>query len=156
MELDKARHLFDLHHDHVEQIGRAQDMGHQHGLALQAAKMASQGLNPDGTPMLPPGASPPGDGGMGEGGGSADAAAGVAAGGDVAPPPVNSAPASFGQDMLGTMADGSAPAAVEEAPPAGKPPAEPAKKKKKPRRVSIKARDKDGRASDFEIHDDED
>jgi hypothetical protein len=159
-QIEQLRLAFDLHHDHVEQLGRSQDMGHKHGLALQAAKMASKGLNPDGTPMLPPGASPPGAGGMGEGGGSNDAAAGVAAGGDVAPPPVNSDPAAsaigFGQDMLGTMADGSAPAPVEEAPPAGKPPAEPAKKKKKPKRVSIKARDKDGRASDFEIHDDED
>jgi hypothetical protein len=28
MELDKARHLFDLDHDHVEQVGRAVEMGH--------------------------------------------------------------------------------------------------------------------------------
>lgn len=161
MELQKAIEMFRLHHDHVEQIGRAQDMGHSHGLALQAAKMASQGLNPDGTPKLPPGETPSGAGGVGEGGGELDAAAGVAAGGGAAPPPVTSpggvppSPGGFGQDMLGTMSDGSSPAAVEQAAPTGPPPAEPAKKKKKPRRVSIKARDKDGRASDFEIHDDD-
>jgi hypothetical protein len=153
LELDKARHLFDLHHDHVEQVGRAQDMGHNHGLALQAAKMASQGLNPDGTPMLPPGESPTGAGGMGEGGGELDAAAGVAAGGGAAPPPVNS---GFGQDILGTAADGSAPMPLEQDAVAasGPPPKEPGKKKKK-RRASITKRDKDGRASEFEIHDDD-
>lgn len=153
-QIDALRAAFDLHHDHVEQLGRAQDMGHRHGAELQAAKMAKQGLNPDGTPMLPPGASPPGAGGMGEGGGELDATAGVAAGGSAAPPPVNS---GFGQDMLGTMADGSSPMPLEQdaVPASGPPPKEPAKKKKKPKRVSIKTRDKDGRASDFEIHDDD-
>lgn len=174
-EMDKIKMLFDMHYQYVGQVGDAQSMGHTHGLALQAAKMAAQGLNPDGTPMLAPGDSPPGSGGLGQGGGMLDAVAGVAAGGGVAPPPVNStapsmpmddgmgppAPApsegiGFGADMLGTLADGSAPQPLpEEAKPAGKPPADPKKKKKKPKRVSIKARDKDGRASDFEIHDDD-
>jgi hypothetical protein len=55
LELDKARHLFDLHHDHVEQIGRAQDMGHQPRHPDIAAGRKPRGLNPDGSPMAPPG-----------------------------------------------------------------------------------------------------
>jgi hypothetical protein len=46
LELDKARHLFDLHHDHVEQVGRAQDMGHAHGKDIADRQKAAQGLEP--------------------------------------------------------------------------------------------------------------
>lgn len=51
---------FQRHHDHVEQVGRAQDMGHQHGMATRpqarglgvpesAAKTALEGLVPGAT-----------------------------------------------------------------------------------------------------------
>jgi len=80
-ERQKAIDLFDLHYRHAEQIGKAQDMGHQHGMALHERQMANRGLSPDGTPLLPPGS--PVSGG-GEGG--APATAGFAAGGSSAPP----------------------------------------------------------------------
>jgi hypothetical protein len=42
----QGRHLFDLHHDHVEQVGRAQDMGHQHGKDIADRQNAAAGLEP--------------------------------------------------------------------------------------------------------------
>lgn len=80
-ERQKAIDLFDLHYRHAEQIGKAQDMGHQHGMALHERQMAARGLSPDGTPLLPP-ASPVAGGGEG----GAPATAGFAAGGSSAPP----------------------------------------------------------------------
>lgn len=80
-ERQKAIDLFDLHYRHAEQIGKAQDMGHQHGMALHERQMANRGLSPDGTPLLPP-ASPVAGGGEG----GAPATAGFAAGGSSAPP----------------------------------------------------------------------
>lgn len=54
-EMAMVQSLFGMHQDHVEQVGRAQDMGHQHGLAIADRKKAAMGLNPDGTPIQMPG-----------------------------------------------------------------------------------------------------
>jgi hypothetical protein len=63
LELAYAQMNFDQHHDHVDQVGQAQDMGHRHGMAIADKKLAAQGLGPDGQPLQPPGAPPMGDGG---------------------------------------------------------------------------------------------
>jgi hypothetical protein len=66
LELEVARTNFDQHLAHVDQVGKATDMGHQHGSALAAAKLAAQGLGPDGQPLQPPGGEGiPGEGGTG-------------------------------------------------------------------------------------------
>jgi len=82
LELDMASELFDQHHRHVEQVGKAQDMGHGHGMAMHERKMAAQGLNPDGSPIVPPGM----EGMFGEGGS--------------APPPAGASPMP---EMAGAM-----------------------------------------------------
>lgn len=56
LELEKLEAEFGMHADHVEQVGRATEMGHSHGLAIAGAKNAASGLNPDGTPIQQPGA----------------------------------------------------------------------------------------------------
>lgn len=77
-ERQKIIDLFDMHHRHVQQMGDALDLGHQHGMTARERQMAAQGLSPDGTPLLPS-PTPGGDGG--QGGAPHDAAAGFAAGG---------------------------------------------------------------------------
>lgn len=63
-EQQKILELFDMHHRHMEQVGRAREIGHSEGMALHERQMAARGLNPDGTPIAPPGAEgPPGEGG---------------------------------------------------------------------------------------------
>lgn len=58
--------LFDMHYRHVDQVGNALDKGYQHANDLNDRRKAAAGLNPDGTPMLPPsGASPTESGNMG-------------------------------------------------------------------------------------------
>lgn len=47
--------LFDMHHRHMEQVGRAREIGHAQGLDLHERQLAAAGLNPDGTPIAPPG-----------------------------------------------------------------------------------------------------
>lgn len=39
---------------HRDQVGRAADLGHKHGMAIAGAKNAAAGLNPDGTPVQAP------------------------------------------------------------------------------------------------------
>jgi hypothetical protein len=137
LELAVARHDFDLHHDHVEQIGRAQDMGHKHGLAVQGAQNAAKGLNPDGTPIAPPG----------EGGESGivppanEAGAGNA---PLTPQDVgkHGVPAGdAGQQQQADAADQQAN--LEQT----------LKKAPKSRTVSVAARDHTGRASAFHVQD---
>lgn len=63
LDLQRLETEFGMHVEHAEQLGRALDMGYRHGHELADRKKAAQGLNPDGTPMLPPsGASPTEDG----------------------------------------------------------------------------------------------
>ncbi len=52
---------FQRHLAHVDQVGRAHDQGHQHGMTLRERQMAAMGLGPDGTPLQPPGGAPGGD-----------------------------------------------------------------------------------------------
>jgi hypothetical protein len=87
-ERQKAIELFDLHYRHAEQIGKAQDMGHKHGMEVQDRQMAARGLLPNGTPLLPPSGPSPAEGG-GEGG-APPASAGFAAGGSSGAPPEQS------------------------------------------------------------------
>lgn len=156
LELDKARHLFDLHHDHVDQVGRAQDMGHQHGKDIADRKNAAQGLNPDGTPIAPPGevpgASPDAAGGAATAGNPADPAGG---GGIV--PPANEAGAGGGMDpaMLGQHSVPAADAGAQQVADNADQQVnlEASLKKPKKRTVTIAKRGADGRASQFHIED---
>lgn len=54
---------------HMDQLGKAVDLGHKHGAAVAGAKNAAQGLNPDGTPIQPAGADGAGGASPAEGGG---------------------------------------------------------------------------------------
>jgi hypothetical protein len=149
LELENVEREFGMHADHVEQVGRATEMGHAHGLALKAAKMAAQGLNVDGSPIdmpgTPPGPDYPGGKGAPSDTGGTD--------GQSLPEPSGSAPVGLPEQAP----QGPAPG-VEAAPginePAGDlvPPAEAPKPKK--RRVTIAKRGSDGRASEFHIHED--
>jgi hypothetical protein len=146
LELDKARHLFDLHHDHVEQIGRAQDMGHRHGSELSAAKNAAAGLNPDGSPMTPPG----------EGGGPPAAAPG-AGGADVPAPVQDAGQGNLGMDpaMLSQHSLPASDAGQQHQQDHAAAEAALAKSQKpKRRKVTIAKRGPDGRASEFHIDED--
>jgi hypothetical protein len=65
-ELLTIESLFDMHYRHADQMGHALDRGFQHGHDLSDRRNAARGLNPDGSPMLPPdGASPTEGGSMG-------------------------------------------------------------------------------------------
>jgi hypothetical protein len=158
MELQKAVAMFGLHLQHVDQMGRAIDMGYQHGHNLSDRRNAAQGLAPDGTPMLPaPGESPAGEDAPGSAGGEPSGASpGVAAGGAASPPQLPDAeggvdPASLSNHQVPAgdagqqqMADeAKTEHAVEQ------------KTKPKKRKVSITKRGKDGRASEFAIEDQE-
>lgn len=61
---------------HLDQVGRAADLGHKHADAHMARRNAARGVNPDGTPLVQPGAE--------DGGGDAPGAA--PEGAQVAPP----------------------------------------------------------------------
>jgi len=158
----------DQHIKHVDQIGRAQDMGHSHGVALQAAQNAAKGLNPDGTAIAPPGEGGGGEGGAGTGRGGApsagasapDAAASApkpAAGGGIVPPPDEAGagsaplnPADVGKHSLPSADAGQqqqADAADQQKN------LDQALKKPKKRTVAITSRGPDGRASAFEVTD---
>jgi hypothetical protein len=127
-ELQKAIEMFSLHVQHADQIGRAHDMGHQHGKDIADRQRSAQGLNPDGTPMLPP----PGETGEGGNDGSQAAPAQQDQG---APSPDQ--PPSPDQAVTGA-----------EPVPANSP--KPAARK---RNVRITGRGTDGRANAFEIED---
>ena len=55
----RDRDQFDQSVAHMDQVGKAMELGHSQGLALKAAEMAAKGLNVDGTPIDMPG-TPPG------------------------------------------------------------------------------------------------
>jgi hypothetical protein len=78
LELAKIQQEFGMHLDHVEQVGKATELGHSHGMALGERQMAAQGLNPDGTPAQPalgPDGQPVPDQAAGAGGGDMGGAA---------------------------------------------------------------------------------
>lgn len=146
----RERDAFDRSVTHMDQVGRAMELGHSQGLALKAAQMAAQGLNVDGSPIDMPGTAPgpdypdgkvppevlgdvPGEASaadVGEGQQPAPASASPSGGPPGMPPGLN--------DLM--------------APPVEKPaPAAPAKRK---RTVKITGRDPaSGRANAFEIED---
>lgn len=149
-EMQYILNQFDMSHRHMEQLGHAADLGFQHGHALSDRRNAAMGLGPDGTPMLPAGASPAAGN---EGGGPPSDAAGVAAGGAAAPPPQN----------VGAGNEGLAPADLSRhgvpAGDAGQQQQQDAEaalaRNAKPRRrtVAITKRGPDGRASEFSVTD---
>jgi len=141
-ELLEAAQLFGFHLDHVEQVGKAAEMGHKHGLAIGGARNAAQGLNPDGTPIQPPGA---------EGGAVPPTAGGAVPSGPVSPPP---APTDPNADLTGanpaTLGDHSVPAANAGAQEQQNAAAQVQQAKKK-YKIGIAARGADGRASHFHV-----
>lgn len=151
----KDRHEFDKSLDHMDQVGKAMELGHTQGLALKAAQMAAQGLNVDGTPIDMPGTAPGPDYPDGKvppevlgdvpGGAPAPSAPAPAAGGDVPAPAAPSAPGKP-PGLNDLMAE---PQAEKSAAPAAEQP--PAKRK---RSIKITGRDPaTGRGNAFEIED---
>jgi hypothetical protein len=153
-ERQKILDDFDMHYRHVDQMGHALDLGHQHGHGIAERQNAARGLNPDGSPMLPPGTSP-GPGG-GEGGGPSGNSAGVVAGGGAGPPPENPgegnqgvAPSQLGDHGVpasdagqqGLMDQAAHQQELERA----------LKKQPKKMSIAISKRGPDGRASAFEV-----
>lgn len=94
-ELLEAAQLFGFSIQHMDQLGKAADLGFRHGHQLADRRKASMGLNPDGSPMLPPGASPA-DGS--EGGEPTGDSVGVAADGNAASPPQDMGAGNEGVD----------------------------------------------------------
>jgi hypothetical protein len=147
LAIDEANADFDRHLKHVDQVGKAHQMGFDHGHKMREANSAAAGLNPDGTPLTLPDGSP-------------------------AMPPQGQAQAP-NADQLAQPADGPGagnagldPAAVGEhgvpASDAGQQRAQDAaaeqhnletalKNQPKRRTVSITKRGADGRASEFHI-----
>jgi hypothetical protein len=157
VNLDRIKNDFDQSVRHMDQVGKAMEIGHAQGLALKAAQMAAQGLNVDGTPIDMPG-TPPGpdypDGNvpkevLGDVPGAAPAAAEgqppVAAPAPAAPPSDGTPPGL--NDLMGSQA--------EPAPEPAAAPAAPAKKKKK-RTVTVASRGPDGRANKYDIEEGDD
>jgi hypothetical protein len=134
--IDQIMALYDAHQAHVDQVGKATDLGYKHAGQIHAQKaadqdrqMAAQGLNPDGSPMLPPGGENPAEpGGMG---GGAPEATGVVAGGEGAPSP---------------QPEQTLENAEKEKPPEHK-------DKPRKRKVKILKRNAQGRGSEFEVED---
>jgi hypothetical protein len=109
-KIDQIMALFDAHQSHVEQLGKATDLGYKHAGQIADRQMAAQGKNPDGSPVQPPGSELPAGGG-GEGGGAP--APGVVAGGEAAPPPTG----AISPDIMG--GEPGAPMLEPEAKPKG-------------------------------------
>lgn len=157
MGIDKDKIEFDKSVAHMDQVGRAMEMGHSQGLALKAAQMAAKGLNVDGSPIDMPGTEPGADYPDGkvppEVLGKVPSGASAAGGGETAPQPAapdGGAPPVPGMGI--PMPEGMPePAAAPTEPPAAA--AEPAAAKRK-RTVKITGRDPtSGRANAFEIED---
>lgn len=168
---------FDRSVTHMDQMGRAMELGHSQGLALKAAKMAAQGLNVDGSPIdmpgtppgpdYPDGKVPPEDLGPMPGGAAPDpldmpgAEPGMGGGSPAAPgePDLSSfaSDAGVGVDPA-TLGGHSVPSADAGSQAAGES-AEAAHdlerdlKKPKKRKIKVTKRGSDGRATEFEIED---
>jgi hypothetical protein len=131
---------FQQHLDHVDQVGRAQEMGHSHGLAIGGAKNAAQGLNPDGSPIQPGGEDPAAAATKGLVPGATDPGAGNEG--------VN--PQDVGKHGV-PAADAGQQQVADQA--SEQQNLETALKKPKSRTVTIASRGADGRASSFHIQD---
>ena len=142
---------------HMDQLGKAADLGSQHADAHMARKNAARGVNPDGTPLLP---SPEATAGGGDDGGGSDGASpGVAAGGGTSPPPSDLGAGNAGVDPA-TLGDHGVPAGdsgqqqQQDQAAEGQQLEQTLKKQPKSRTVKIAKRGADGRASEFHITDD--
>lgn len=126
LQLETAVQEFDQAYRHREQVGKAVDMGHRHGLAIGQKRLAAMGLGPDGQPLQQPGMPDQGNG----------ADAGSAPGGAESPAP----DADQAQEAQG------------EAEPEGNalPPAEPPKPR---RRRLTHHRGPDGRITHTDVED---
>lgn len=155
-KLDGKAVEFDQSIRHMDQMGKALELGHSQGLALKASQMAAKGLNVDGSPIDMPGTPPGADypdgkvppqvlGAMPPGyeGASADP---VEPAGPDAP-----APAPEGGAEPFPMPNGM-PTPPREPAAAAAPPTESAPPKKA-RKIKITGRSPDGRASNFEVED---
>jgi len=158
MGIDESKIEFDKSIAHMDQVGRAMDMGHSQGLALKAAQMAAKGLNVDGSPIDMPGTAPGADYPDGKVPdavlGKVPGAAGAEPGADpaaAAPPAEGAEPTSI--PMPEGMPEPTAPPAATQ-PPAGPTASTEPAAPKKPRKVRITGRDPaSGRATAFEIDD---
>jgi len=144
-ELQQAAQLFGFHLDHVEQVGKATEMGHTHGTALAAAKNAAKGLNPDGTPMQPPGAE--GGGPPAAGGGGAQQAAPAGGGPPQEPPDPNAGITGVDPATLGNHGVPAANAGAQEQQNA----AAQVQQAKKKYKIGIVSRGPDNRANQFHV-----
>jgi len=154
-ERQKILDLFDMHYRHVDQMGSALDLGHSHGHAIADRQNAAKGLNPDGTPMLPPPGQSPAGGGA-EGGGPPGDSTGVVAGGGAGPPPENPgagnagvAPQDLGKHGVPAGDAGQQIMQDQAATQAGL--EKGLKKPARKRTVAITKRGADGRAAAFEV-----
>lgn len=143
-----ADQMFNQSVVHMDQLGRAATMGQDHAHKHLDRQNAARGLNPDGTPIAPPGAEDSG------GGPPSAAPAPAAGGGGQVAPPTN----------IGAGNTGVAPADLEKH---GVPAADAGQQenadraagetnlekavKPKNRKVTIAKRGPDGRASEFHI-----
>lgn len=134
---------FDNHMKHVQQVGDAHKWGHEHGMALAAAKNAAAGLNPDGSPMQAPGeggdAPPPAGGG----------------GGEALPPVQDPGAGNAGVDpsQLGQHAVPASDAGQQHEQDAAAAAKNLERSQPRKRKVTIAKRGPDGRASEFHIED---
>ena len=135
---------------HMDQLGKAADLGMKHAHAHLDRQNAAQGLNPDGSPIQPPG----------EGGGPPGAAAAVApssgGGGGIVPGPneVGAGGAPLNPAQVGEHGVPAADAGQQQQADAADQQANlesALKKQPKSRTVKIAKRGPDGRASEFHI-----
>jgi hypothetical protein len=155
MGIDTKAMQFDQSVRHMDQMGKALELGHSHGLAMQAAQMAAKGLNVDGTPIDMPGTAPGPD--YPDGKVPPEVLGQVPGGGGAAPAlPALSGAAPPAAPPMAPPEPGTPPGLNDlMAPPIEKPAAEPAAPAaKKKRTVRITGRDPaTNRANAFEIED---
>jgi hypothetical protein len=129
---------------HMDQLGRAAEMGHKHADAHMARQNAARGVNPDGSPLVQPG--------MDDGSGGGDDAG--APGDGMVQPPSNAGNGNAGV-APGDIGDHTVPAGDAGQQEAVDRAAEQANLEKatkpKSRTVTIAKRGPDGRASEFHI-----
>ncbi|HEU4804481.1 MAG TPA: hypothetical protein VFS91_01510, partial [Nitrobacter sp.] len=161
--LDLKSMGFDQSIAHMDQVGKAMELGHSQGLALKAAKMAAKGLNVDGTPIDMPG-TPPGpdypDGKvppevLGSMPGGVAPESGPQMGGEPADPGLDPTPTPApAAPQRETFPDGSPlPPTGPKPEPAAAAPAGP--KKARRRTVSIGKRGPDGKPAEYHITDED-
>jgi len=147
MEMAMAQQEFGQSIQHMDQLGKAADLGMQHAHAHLDRQNAAKGLNPDGSPIAPPGS--------GGGPGAAAPAPSPAGGGGIVPGPDEAGaggamnPADVGKQGVPAADAGQqqqADAADQQANLEAA-----LKKQPKSRTVKIAKRGADGRASEFHI-----